>query len=107
MSDEDLGCRQPDVDPEWWFKGPQTMESHAARKACMRCPLYWDCRKMALTEGIPWGIYGGLDGEQRARIWKRQKGGKPRHFERVLDWHLGALLMAYRNATSNKAVATR
>jgi hypothetical protein len=62
----------------------------------MTCPLYWECAEYALAEGIPDGIWGGLDERERGRIWKK-RGGKPTKFLDDIDAAIGPLLQYRRD----------
>lgn len=62
---------------------------------CMTCPLMLECRRMALVEGIPEGIFGGLDRDDRELIWA--KTGKPSGFMDAIDAAIGPLLQARRD----------
>jgi len=61
-------CRN--YDPEWWFPLSKTTEtSEEAKKICWsECPARRECLKLSFRYGIPDGIWGGLDAEQRQRI---------------------------------------
>ena len=80
-------------DPEDWFAPPGSVASNRAKSVCMECPLYWDCQAHALEEGIPYGVWGGIDERQRARAWKLS-GGRPTAFTESIDAVLGPLLNA-------------
>lgn len=84
-------CQSPGVDPDDWFAKPGSVASNRAKSVCMDCPLYWQCQEYALTEGIPYGVWGGLDEAARARIWHRQ-GGKPTAFLDSIDAVIGPML---------------
>lgn len=81
-------CRLPDADPEDWFAWPGSDRSRKAKQTCMDCPLYWDCQAKALDEGVPYGVWGGLDERDRARIWRRN-GGRPTAFQESIDAVIG------------------
>lgn len=83
MNTRDAVCRVKG-DPEDWFRGPNTPGTFRAKQACSECPLKAECAAEALDLGIPDGIWGGLDPEQRREIWNRQ-GGMPRTFVNQID----------------------
>jgi hypothetical protein len=56
-----------------------------------------ECRSMALTEGIPEGIWGGLDREDREVIWA---GDRPSGFMDAIDAAVGPLMQARRDFES-------
>lgn len=76
-------CRQPDVDPEWFFPvsdvGPARHEVAAAKSVCARCPVARECLDWALQAAEPAGIWGGATPEERRtmratrRRWARMK----------------------------------
>lgn len=51
---------------------------------------------MALNEGIPYGIFGGLDEVDRDEIW-RNRGGTPTNFMDAIDAAMSPLLQARRD----------
>jgi WhiB family redox-sensing transcriptional regulator len=63
------GVRPPcrDVDPELFFPVGETY-SDAGRKVCRRCPVKVACVKWAIRTGERYGIYGGMDPKERAKI---------------------------------------
>jgi|KBSSwiStaDraftv2_1062776.scaffolds.fasta_scaffold01170_43 WhiB family redox-sensing transcriptional regulator len=67
-------CREPEVDPEWFFPIGDNDESYArARAICRRCPLKVACGDWAVVEKVPDGLWGGLDPTQRKarrRAWE-------------------------------------
>lgn len=72
-------CR--DEDPERFFpvsyKGERALEQVAEAKAvCHRCPVSSECLNLAISEGLPEGIFGGCTPEERPKP-KRRKG-KPK-----------------------------
>jgi WhiB family redox-sensing transcriptional regulator len=55
-------CAQ--ADPEQWF--PEAGEhSQAAKTICDGCPIRERCLEYARTEGIPFGVWGGLTAAER------------------------------------------
>lgn len=83
-SDSVTPCQAPSADPEDWFAFAGTDEATAAKAACMLCPIYHQCAEYALSAGIPYGIWGGMDERERERAWKRN-GGKPSSFIDDID----------------------
>jgi WhiB family redox-sensing transcriptional regulator len=65
-------CRQPDVDPEWFFPvgdiGPALGEVAMAKAVCAGCPVARECLEWALREGEAAGIWGGATPEERRTI---------------------------------------
>ena len=64
-------CREDGVDPEWFF--PVGDDYSDARKVCRRCPVEEGCADWAVRTGERYGLYGGLDPQQRStrrRMWK-------------------------------------
>lgn len=69
----DAACRQPGVDPNWWFpprKGPESKTFlQAARAVCAACPHQQPCADYAIAAGARlWGVWGGLSVKQRVLI---------------------------------------
>jgi hypothetical protein len=59
--------------------------------------MMMQCRSVALTEGIPEGIWGGLDREDREVIWA---GSRPSGFMDAIDAAVGPLMQARRDFES-------
>ncbi len=66
---ERAACREPAVDPEWFFPvaetGPSAREVAAAKAVCARCPVAAQCLDWAIRAGEPAGIWGGTTPEER------------------------------------------
>lgn len=54
---------------------PQPGQADQCRAVCADCPVRTSCQQFALTHGEPWGIWGGLDPDERAII--ALAGGHP------------------------------
>lgn len=89
-------CRKPGTNPDDWFAWPGSARAKRAKLFCAACPVQQDCREIALSEGIPEGVWGGLDREDRERIWTTT-GGKPTGFMDAIDAAIGPLLQARRD----------
>jgi len=50
-----------------WDSGP-------AKQVCFRCPHQTECGEWALSEGLLFGVWGGLDEDQRYKITKCRRG---------------------------------
>ena len=87
-------CRNSGFDPDSWFRADT---ASAAKRVCRTCPLRLECREYARTEGIPWGIWGGEDEQQRQEWW-RKNGGRPTKFIEAIDDAVRPLLQARRDA---------
>ena len=94
---EDIICRQPGANPDDWFSKPGTARTERAKALCKTCPVMEKCAKVGLEDGIPFGVWGGLDYEDRKRIWA-ETGGKPVDFSQILDDAVGAHRVARREA---------
>lgn len=69
---EQAACRgRLDLD----FIDPPDEQVDQCRAACAECPVRELCLTSALASGEPWGIWGGLDAEQRAKV--ADKDGHP------------------------------
>lgn len=77
-------CRQPGINPDDWFRGPDTPRGRRALRACLSCPLKANCRAYALEQGLPYGIWGGTTPEYR-RKWWADHGGMPDLFYADID----------------------
>lgn len=79
-----LPCVESDT-PDNWFAPPGTMRAFGAKGACFqRCPVLNQCAEYAISNGIPYGVWGGIDERERQRIWDRE-GGKPTTFTDEID----------------------
>jgi WhiB family redox-sensing transcriptional regulator len=67
---DDASCRT--VDPELFFAEPTDNASRRkmkdAKRVCYVCPVVDKCLEYAVSNRIPFGIYGGLDWEERQRL---------------------------------------
>ena len=86
-------CR---LDPDDWFAWPGSVKAIKAKQLCLQCPFMAPCRDYALTEGIPEGIFGGLDKQDREAVWFA-RGGKPSGFIDAIDAAVGPMLQARRD----------
>lgn len=80
MIDESLPCRT--TDPEVFFE-PSGMGRGAnytrelrrrfaiAKRLCAECPVRSACLRAALDNGEAFGVWGGLDADQRAALQQR------------------------------------
>lgn len=59
-----------------WFKDPRTPAARTARSVCASCPVQARCLAAALLYGEEYGIWGGLDPEQRAALDRRLQRGE-------------------------------
>ncbi|MET0447444.1 MAG: WhiB family transcriptional regulator [Aeromicrobium sp.] len=72
-------CRE--ADPETFFspdaeRGPRRRAREAAAKAmCAVCPVIQECLQHALTVREPYGVWGGLNINERDSILQAQKAG--------------------------------
>lgn len=85
-------------DPEDWFAKPGTERALRAKRACFQsCPIVNECAEYAITVGIPYGIWGAMDEQERERIWK-SKGEKPTQFMDELDAALIGVTLSKESA---------
>lgn len=47
---------------------PNQEQTRRCRLLCSDCPVRRECLAAALTSGEPWGIWGGLDPDERAEL---------------------------------------
>jgi WhiB family redox-sensing transcriptional regulator len=64
-------CTGPDPDPDAFFPS-HTDPGTRARQACAACPVRGQCLTYA-TEADEYGIWGGLDQQQRRNLKRRQR----------------------------------
>ncbi|MCC8452815.1 WhiB family transcriptional regulator [Streptomyces rochei] len=66
-------------DPELFFPigntGPALLQIEEAKAVCRRCPVMERCLQWALESGQEYGVWGGLDEDDRRRM-KRRAGRK-------------------------------
>jgi hypothetical protein len=67
-------CRGSDVD---WIE-PAPEDVARCRAICAGCPVRARCLADALAAGEPWGLWGGLDPDERAAIAVRDGYPPPR-----------------------------
>ena len=58
-------CAQ--TDPELFFP-EQGDAAYAAKKVCRSCPVRAECLEYALTNDVPFGVWGGLSARERRRV---------------------------------------
>lgn len=71
---DDAACLGEDI--ELFF--PERSQTLAARaKAiCAECPVRIDCLDESIANGERFGIWGGLDQEERRRVARRRRNGR-------------------------------
>ncbi|MFJ5038015.1 WhiB family transcriptional regulator [Streptomyces parvulus] len=68
--DDDAACRTS-TDPDIWFAegdGPAAIDRREAKRVCRRCPAIASCLHAALERREPFGVWGGLDQDERAQL---------------------------------------
>ena len=56
-------------DPDLWYPAPDARyEAVIAKRICRECPVQPDCLDWALRTSEPYGIWGGLDANERRRL---------------------------------------
>jgi WhiB family redox-sensing transcriptional regulator len=67
-------CRN--VDPELFFpvgtKGPALLQIAEAKQVCAGCPVMSECREWALESRQEYGVFGGLDEDERRALRRRK-----------------------------------
>jgi WhiB family redox-sensing transcriptional regulator len=61
----DAACRER-LDLDWIEPGAR--DKKRCRAVCAACPVQAACQRAALVTGEAWGIWGGLDPEERAVV---------------------------------------
>lgn len=64
-------------DPEDWFASATSEAQARARATCAECPVREKCLEYSYTFGLPEGIWGGLDEEER-RLERRARSARRR-----------------------------
>jgi WhiB family redox-sensing transcriptional regulator len=59
-----------------WFEDRRTVAARRARRVCADCPVRAACLSAALLFGEEFGIWGGLDPQQRERLDARLHRGE-------------------------------
>lgn len=71
---DDAACHNED--PEIFFASELTAEGKAAvrhaKVICWRCPVMEACGQWAITERVPFGVFGGVSESQRRTILRRR-----------------------------------
>lgn len=67
MTPDARACRTEGANPDWWYTDDPRLR-HVARTICAGCPLRTPCLVLALEDGEPHGIWGGLDEHDRATL---------------------------------------
>lgn len=79
LTDDDEGweeralCAQTDPEAFFPLKGSSTRE---AKQVCNSCEVRAECLTTALTRDEPYGIWGGLTGNERRRLRKQHRGDR-------------------------------
>lgn len=72
----DAACRGRDAETFYHpdnERGPSRLQRETRAKAiCAQCPVIAACRRWALTTREPYGVWGGLTVEERARLLTRR-----------------------------------
>jgi WhiB family redox-sensing transcriptional regulator len=67
-------CKTGEADPDTWFPDPTDRAGIAyAKTLCKRCPVLIQCRTDALNRPERFGVWGGLDEDERAAVLRRQR----------------------------------
>lgn len=58
-------CRTED--PDLFYPSGETVRSDIARakRVCARCPVRWECGRLAFETGEQFGVWGGLTADER------------------------------------------
>ena len=59
-----------------WFMDPRMPAARTARLVCASCPVRARCLSAALLYGEEYGIWGGLDAEERSALDARLQRGE-------------------------------
>lgn len=68
-------CR--DEDPELFFPisqlGPGAQQTGRAKAVCETCPVRQECLAFAVDNGLDYGVFGGLTGDERRSLLRRKR----------------------------------
>lgn len=68
---DDANCAE--VSPEVFFPEPERgLDADAAKQICRRCPVRRQCLEYAIKNRFGDGIWGGLNGSERSKIWRKK-----------------------------------
>jgi WhiB family redox-sensing transcriptional regulator len=77
---EDAACR--DEDPELFFPigttGPAVQQTANAKAVCARCPVRETCLNWALDNSRGFGVWGGMDPDERDLLRRRTRARERR-----------------------------
>lgn len=72
---ERAACRN--CDPELFFPvsdiGPGSQQVADAKAVCAQCPVRAKCLEFALDNGLDYGVFGGLTGDERRALVRRDR----------------------------------
>lgn len=70
-----------DHDPDLFFPisaiGPGRAQTEQAKQVCHTCPVRNPCRDWAMSQAIPYGVWGGLSEHDRATLIRRSAAHYP------------------------------
>jgi WhiB family redox-sensing transcriptional regulator len=69
--EESARCGQ--YDPEIFFD-PTARAERRAKSICAQCPVRLDCLECALSVRAEFGVWGGLNGQERRSLLRRARG---------------------------------
>lgn len=96
----ELPCQLPTVDPDDWFGEPGSQRSVDAQVRCMGCPIVNQCAAYAIENGVPDGVWGGVNERDRRHIWGNRPSGRPQDFTQEMDAATLPLLQERRDFES-------
>jgi WhiB family redox-sensing transcriptional regulator len=80
---DDAACQE--VSPELFFPvgatGQAIQQIEQAKAVCENCPVIEDCLIFAVTTNQEYGVWGGLDEDERRdvrRQWRRERRQQPK-----------------------------
>jgi len=66
-----------DYDPDLFFpigsSGPAERQRTRAKSVCLQCPVQRDCLEWAQATEQPYGVWGGLDEQEREALRERER----------------------------------
>lgn len=75
LEDPARACRQPGVDPRWFFPDVGQVAARA-KNVCARCPFTRECLEYAMVNMEPEGVWGGLTHMERRRLRRNVRDGR-------------------------------
>ena len=87
-----------------WFAPAGSALSEEAKAICTACPFRAACATRACDEGVPFGVFGGMDEDDRQAYWGTDKTGRSLR-PHTFDQSIHAVLKVRCGQNENRNVA--